>query len=378
MDLGAKVTHQRLVLPAEKHAGERRDAEVCHRRAQVQPRLHVDLRRHSRAQGETVSAGDARAIEQRVDDQRGGAFGRALQPERLEGRELLARAADGVDGQAARRQAVMLPGTDRAQVARALEQQHLVLVGTVIERVMHPKAGHLRATLAGHGGRCTAVIEGTARHLQRLLATVDQFVQLHGPGVAAADMKKLQLERQPGVAPPRGGRTVADVAVVVVVQRGELGVAAGWRRLVGPVGQHARTLTERVEVESGAGVGATREQQHAGGKPCRGAVETPRGGGQLNHGQTLWARVGPRARAGFSYARNIPAARAQAIEAGCTRRDDLQAADGKAGDAWSGSGCSGVVQGLIGRFAQRGRRQRAFEALRSTGLVAARAARLVI
>ena len=182
---------------------------------------------------EAQGAGGARAVQQRVDRQRGGVGGRSLDPEGLEARELLAgRAAHGVDGQAARRQAVLLAAAQRAEVAGAQEDDQLVLVGRVVQRVVHAKAGvaearpnSLRLKRWRPKSQARRVVS------QHTRAALVHFVNLHRQHVAAAEVEELQLEGQALLAPDGLFGPVADVAQAVVVQRLQLGRQGRRRRL---------------------------------------------------------------------------------------------------------------------------------------------------
>ena len=116
------------------------------------PSLATFLRRKMRAltsvtvslpgsHDEAVRARHAFRVEQRVDRELLRLRVGPLDPELGEARELLARAERGVDGEPARRQAVPLVLAQRAEIARALEHEHLVLVLRRVERVVHAKAG---------------------------------------------------------------------------------------------------------------------------------------------------------------------------------------------------------------------------------------------
>ncbi|MDT4845631.1 hypothetical protein FQZ97_796240 [compost metagenome] len=134
--LGAEVASHGLVLAGEEHAGERRDAQGVHR-AGAGAQEHAGVDRGggllAGADHEAVGTRGAWRFEQGQHGDLGRARGRALQPELGEAGELLASAAHGVDGQAARRQAVTLTRAQRAEVARALEHDQLVLVGLAVE-----------------------------------------------------------------------------------------------------------------------------------------------------------------------------------------------------------------------------------------------------
>ena len=119
----------RLVLAEEEHAGQRRDAERRDLRAQEQARAHVHHRLAAGTNVELVRAASRAASRaaRRASACVASAAGFTSQNSD-EARKLLALAADGVDRETARRQAVALAGAERAEVARAEEHGDLVLV----------------------------------------------------------------------------------------------------------------------------------------------------------------------------------------------------------------------------------------------------------
>ena len=98
----------RLVLAEEEHAGQRRNAERRDFLAQEQARAHVHHRLAAGTNVELVRARRALRVEQCVGSQRGRARFGLHQPEPHECRELFALAADGIDRETARGQAVAL------------------------------------------------------------------------------------------------------------------------------------------------------------------------------------------------------------------------------------------------------------------------------
>ena len=129
MHLGPEVRAMRLVLAELVHARERRDAERRDGRAKIQTRAHLDdglVARASRRTGTRRSRAASRAARTCAACARPSV--RLHDPELGEVGELLTLAADGVDGQAARRQTVARAGGERAEVARAKEHDELVFV----------------------------------------------------------------------------------------------------------------------------------------------------------------------------------------------------------------------------------------------------------
>ena len=128
--LGTEVVEVPLrVLAVEEHARERRDAELLDVVAQEEPRLDVDARLLAGRHHEAVGAGDARAVEQRVDASSPCAVsaGRTSQNSRNHGNSSPDGSAVSIASPRAE-SAEHLVAADRAEVARAEEDDHLVAV----------------------------------------------------------------------------------------------------------------------------------------------------------------------------------------------------------------------------------------------------------
>ena len=271
--LGAKVTQPRRVLAMQKHAGQRRDAQggdgsgaLCQSVAQEQAHAHIDHRFVAGAQAELVSAGGARRVELRVQGQRFRIRRGAFEPECLEDRELLGPRAAGIDRQAARRQAVLLAPPERAKVARAEEDDQLVLVGRVVERGVDPKAGVAGSAPGRRRDGVFAVVVVLRVEADLAHTGGRHVVQLDRLGVRRPTrVKEHQLEGQ-RLGPPRGAiGAVADVAVGVVLERLErggvrLGRAVGAKRFL------ARQCSHVIEAEGRSGAGGQQGGEQRDGR----------------------------------------------------------------------------------------------------------------
>src|SRR5687767_4490199 len=82
----------------QKHAGERRKADMIDVAPWEKLGGDIHLRRLARLDGKAISAGDRRRIEQSVDYDRGGVVLRLLDPESAKERKLLAVGLPCIDG----------------------------------------------------------------------------------------------------------------------------------------------------------------------------------------------------------------------------------------------------------------------------------------
>src|SRR6185295_5302161 len=144
-------------------------------------------------------------------------------PEADEGRKFLALTADSVDREAARGQAVALAGAERAEVARAEEHDDLILVGARVQRIVRAEAAEPQVAPALRRQLVLAEVEiaGAVRDVTRALRR--HLVDAHGVRLELAEVEEHQLERQLVVAPQRMVGTEADVAILVVAERLQLG-----------------------------------------------------------------------------------------------------------------------------------------------------------
>jgi hypothetical protein len=176
-------------------------------------------------------------------------------PELGEARKFLARAFRCVDREAAGRGAVALSRSKGAEIARAQENQHFVLVFRRVERVVDAKAGKTRAAEFLGVDLVLSIIEivgveaDLAHPAGRDLVDPDRLLEIK------ARVKERQLEGALGAAPVEAVGAIADVPVLVVGQRGEL-----LGQLVGRVdvrlrGERFRSLRDVVEAQRPGGRG---------------------------------------------------------------------------------------------------------------------------
>ena len=264
MHLGAEVAGARLVLAGQEHAGQRRQSQRGDPAAQEQPRLHLHPGRAfgaaARRDVEAVGAGHARPDQARIQRHARRVGRGLLEPEAVEAREFLALAAGGVHRQAARRQAVLLAGAERAEIARAQEDDQLVAVVRAVQRGVQPKARDLgRRARTGQRRQLrgiAAVVEGGGRHLQRLHPALRvDLLDLQRLREAPPGMEEHQLEGP--VLPQRPIRAETDVAVVVIAQVEQRAVAAGRRVAPGLQRQRAGLGRDLVEAEGQGSAGRT-------------------------------------------------------------------------------------------------------------------------
>ena len=209
VDLGAVVGVE------QEHAGERRKAGARHVHARIEHGLDVEHGGLARTDGEAERSRGARAVEQRMHDDRADFRLRPLQPERLEDGKLLALRLAGVDRQPARGEPVVQALGDRAEIACAEKHRDLVVMVGSVERRVQPEAGkaEIGARLRRrhlvereHAGRVDDAARAALAHLEDIDAV----------GIIEAAVKELRLERQAHAAPQRLLRHEADRAVLVV------------------------------------------------------------------------------------------------------------------------------------------------------------------
>ena len=208
MDFGAVVVLPRLVLAEGEHARQRGEADLGDLLAQEEPRRHLHRRLDAGGDHEAIGAGNALGIEQGMDHQRGGVAARPFNPELDEAGEFLAGGGGGVDGEAARREAVVLPLADGAEVARALEHQDLVLVGRPVDREMDAKAVEADIAQLVHLEPVLAEVEQGRVERQRPLARGLDQVHLHRlarPPAPAGRASARTAASRPAKSPCRGG-----------------------------------------------------------------------------------------------------------------------------------------------------------------------------
>ncbi len=190
-----------LVRPEQVHAGQRCDAQLAHRLAQVHPGLHVQRTVLARRQHHAVGAGGTRRVEQRVDDQVAPVGLRPFHPELAEAGKLLTHRQRRVDRQPACGQAIPLALANDAEIARTEQSHHLVLLVLLVQRIEHLETGEAQA-LQRSGIDLDAVELEHGRVIADLADVrcgdlVDAYrrVEVH------ALMVELQVERCIGILP---------------------------------------------------------------------------------------------------------------------------------------------------------------------------------
>src|ERR1700677_2373640 len=107
IDALAKVVAAAVIETAEQiHAGHRAEPQMIDRGARKQRQFGVDDGGVSGVQSETVGAGQARGVEERVNHKRVRGGARLLNPERAEQRKFLALRISGADRKTARAHSV--------------------------------------------------------------------------------------------------------------------------------------------------------------------------------------------------------------------------------------------------------------------------------
>ena len=277
MHLGAEVVEGPVgVLAVEEHAGERRDAELAHLLAQEETALDLDRRLLARADHEAIGAGEARAVEQGVDRQAVGPGGGADQPELLEVGELLAPGLRRVDTEPARRQPEPLVLPDRPEVARAEEDDDLVVVVPRLDRIVDAEAriAELLRHPAGEVG--LAVVELVGRELDRVRPLRLDDVHPHGPVVVQPRVEELDLEGHPPVTPERLLGAKADLSPLVVADLEQPVGHAPLRIPEGVLREPACPLGDVVETERRGARREHRDDQHRERIRRQQAARTPR------------------------------------------------------------------------------------------------------
>ncbi len=142
------VVHRRAVVvtdtamrrTVQEHARQRGQSEVTDFGPRIKRGFYIHDRERAGSDGEAVSAGGRRAVEQRMHDDLRCAGRRLLDPEAAEDRELLSRWLRRIDGEAARRKTVPLATANSSKICGALEDDVLVHHVRLIDRSVNPKA----------------------------------------------------------------------------------------------------------------------------------------------------------------------------------------------------------------------------------------------
>ena len=157
------------------------------------------------------------------------------------------------------------------KVAGTEEGDQLVFVGGLarreIQRVVNPKAGETDSCKLRAIELVLAVIECCRLERDLVHVLADHFVDAHRLIESAAQMKKLNLERQVVLTPERPCWIESNVTCLVVRQ--VLQRLRQWRRLldVRSIRQLARTTIDVGEAESACSRCRRSDQQSKGRKP---------------------------------------------------------------------------------------------------------------
>ena len=134
--------------------------------------------------------------------------------------KFLTTSARRVYPQAPGGQAVLLAFAQRAEIARALKRNELILVPVVGERVMDTQAGKAEIAPSLRAHRSRAEVEPVAAVGNVAHALGGHLMDAHRLAVELAQVKKHRLEGQLCVTPQRLGRLKSQLAEIVVVELG--------------------------------------------------------------------------------------------------------------------------------------------------------------
>jgi hypothetical protein len=177
---------------------------------------------------------------------------RPLHPELAEVRELLARGRRRVDGHRACREPVDEVAPDRAEVAGAEEDDHLVEVVAALDRVVEPQA-RVAEVLGHHAAELVATVVELARVERDGVDTLRvHHVHPHDAVVEEARVEELELEGEVRLPPDRELGAEADVPPLVVGDLAQPARHLAARVAVGLAGELLGALRHVVEGERGA------------------------------------------------------------------------------------------------------------------------------
>src|ERR1700722_14168756 len=218
---------------AHRAQAEMVDGDTCENR-----QFGVDNRRLSGAQREAKGAGDARRVEQSVNDQSIGGERRLFDPHRAKKRKFLALRISGVNRQAARRDPERLTAGLGAKEARPLIDRHF-LKTLASDGARNSKA---RKADVGRVGRRLqfAEIEGGAIIGEPSPRAILDDIDVHWRGENKAAMQRLQGESNIVAAPQRRTGPRPDRNILVIGQVGERFRQGRFWRLERGLGELAR------------------------------------------------------------------------------------------------------------------------------------------
>ena len=251
------VAHPALVVAAAEHTGHRRDAQLFDIFAGVD--VVFDIHNHLRllaVDHKFIGAGDARAVEQRVNGKDGGARLDGFKPERGKVRELFRGVGKGIHCQTAGGEPVLVGAVHRAEVARA-EERHDIATRQ-LRRFKRAETGKTEVGLpyqlfGVYAGVIVVKQFRTEVNLPRLLSLRIQREHAHAAAKTHADVEKLDVQLAVvDVIPQRMSRIVLNAVVGLRSQIGQRGrqVARGaaprlTRQIVGHRLQNGKVKTAR-------------------------------------------------------------------------------------------------------------------------------------
>ena len=212
------VAHAAFVIAAAEHAGHRRNAELL----DVLTRIEVVFHLHDHlallaVDHELIGAGDARAVEQRIDGKGGVAGLDGFKPEGGKVRELFRRVGKGVYRQTAGGKAVLVGVVHRAEIAGPQERDDIAT--RQLRRLKRAEARKAEIALPfqlfGIHARFTVAEQlrtevDLARHRGRLV----QREHPHAAAESHSHMEELHVQLTPfNVVPQRLLFVVADGVV---------------------------------------------------------------------------------------------------------------------------------------------------------------------
>src|SRR6185437_11371994 len=218
----------RIVLAVPEHAGERRDPQSLDRISREKIHVHG----HNGALGtfgiDPIGAGNAGAIQQRVNGH-GVRTLRLAKPEFGKARKFLRPRHRSVDGNAARRRAILVLIAGRAEITCALERKP---IGVFAGAVHHPEAGEteVRRQLFVETGPAVIEIRRRIENLARRGAIhdvdADRLLDI------TIEMEKADREIAGSLRPKAIFRLELDFLIEVETDRLD---ELGRRRRLGPV-----------------------------------------------------------------------------------------------------------------------------------------------
>jgi hypothetical protein len=184
--------------------------------ARIERSIHVHHERGRRMDDEAICTRDARRIQQSVDSELAEALGRPLEPECRKDRKLLGSIHAAVDGEAARRDAILHLATHRAEVARTEERDDVANRISVGEQPEAGEAQILRQARTVEPALAVVEHRGIVGDLARL--TVYDLEHADGRFEEQPEVEELRLEAKLLFGPQRVIDPVRDGLMLVPVK----------------------------------------------------------------------------------------------------------------------------------------------------------------